>query len=91
MPVRAPTDPVLPLESHLNETIIPPRESGCNRSAMGDDARMNEAPDLNDAVARLKALRSTWNPGDVIDEESGLTADDLDVILSFVADFPSSD
>ncbi|RYE98340.1 MAG: hypothetical protein EOO77_37445 [Oxalobacteraceae bacterium] len=40
----------------------------------------NGAPDLNDAVARLKALRSTWNPGDVID-----------TILSFVADFPSSD
>ena len=52
---------------------------------------MAQTPDLNDAVARLKAFRSTWNPGDVIDEESGVTADDFDVILSFVADFPSSD
>ena len=52
---------------------------------------MAQIPDLNDAVARLKAFRSTWNQGDVIDEESGVTADDLDVILSFVADFPSSD
>jgi hypothetical protein len=52
---------------------------------------MTEAPDLNDAVARVKAFLSTWDPGDVIDEESGMTADDLGVILSFVADFPSSD
>ncbi len=52
---------------------------------------MDQAPDLNDAVARLKAFRSTWNSGDAIDEESGLTADDIDTILSFVADFPSSD
>jgi hypothetical protein len=47
--------------------------------------------DLNEAVAPLKAFRSTWNPGDVIDEESGVTADDIDTILSFMADFPSSD
>lgn len=52
---------------------------------------MAQSPDLNDAVARLKAFRSTWNPGDVIDEETALTADDIDTILSFVADFPSSD
>jgi hypothetical protein len=52
---------------------------------------MDHAPDLNDAVARLKAFRDSWNEGDQIDEESGLTADDLDTILSFVADFPSSD
>jgi hypothetical protein len=29
--------------------------------------------------------------GDVIHEESGVTADDIDTILSFVADFPPSD
>lgn len=52
---------------------------------------MDQAPDLNDAIVRLKAFRSTWNPGDVIDEESCLTADDLDTVLSFVDDFPSSD
>jgi hypothetical protein len=52
---------------------------------------MDQTPDLNDAVARLKAFRSTWNSGDSIDEESALTADDIDTILSFVGDFPSSD
>jgi hypothetical protein len=52
---------------------------------------MNQAPDLNDAVARLKAFRDSWNSGDVIDEQSSVTADDIDTILSFVADFPSSD
>jgi hypothetical protein len=52
---------------------------------------MAKAPDLNDAVARLKAFRLTWNEGDQIDDESGLTADDVDTILSFVADFPTSD
>ena len=53
--------------------------------------QMDQAPDLNEAVARLKAFRATWNAGEAIDEESGLTADDIDTILSFVADFPSSD
>lgn len=52
---------------------------------------MTQAPDPNDAVARVKAFRASWNPGNVNDEESGLAAADLDVILSFVADFPSSD
>jgi hypothetical protein len=52
---------------------------------------MDQAPDLNDAVARVKAFLASWNPGDVIDEQSGMTTDDLDTILSFVADFPSSD
>ncbi|MEG3165522.1 hypothetical protein U1701_13045 [Sphingomonas sp. PB2P19] len=51
----------------------------------------DRAPDLNDAVARLKALRATWNHGETIDEESGLTADDLDALISFAEDFPSSD
>jgi hypothetical protein len=51
----------------------------------------DEAPDLNDALARLKAFRTTWNRGETIDEESGLTADDIDVVTSFVDDFPSSD
>jgi hypothetical protein len=39
----------------------------------------------------VKAFRASWNPDDVIGEESGMTTDDLDTILSFVADFPSSD
>jgi|GEM_PF-5607632 len=52
---------------------------------------MAQAPDLNDALARVKAFRATWNEGDVIDEESGVTADDLDVVIAFVNDFPSSD
>ena len=55
------------------------------------EAAMAQAPDLNDALERLKAFRSTWNRGDMIDEDSGLTADDLDVVTSFVDDFPSSD
>ena len=52
---------------------------------------MDQAPDLNGAVARVKAFLAGWNPGGVIEEESGMTADDLGVILAFVADFPSSD
>jgi hypothetical protein len=52
---------------------------------------MDQAPDLNDAVARLKAFREPWNSGDVIDEQPGVTADDIDTILNFVADIPSSD
>jgi hypothetical protein len=55
------------------------------------EAAMAEAPDLNDAVARAMAFLTGWNTGDVIDEESGMTADDLGVILAFVNDFPSSD
>jgi hypothetical protein len=52
---------------------------------------MDSAPDLNDAVARVKAFLAGWNPGDVIDGQSGMTADDLDVVLAFVNDFPPSD
>jgi hypothetical protein len=52
---------------------------------------MDQGPELNDAVTRLKAFLAGWNPGDVIDEDSGMTADDLGVILAFVNDFPSSD
>lgn len=52
---------------------------------------MPKTPDLNDAVARLKAFRSTWSEGNQIDDESGLTADNVDAIVSFVADFPKSD
>jgi hypothetical protein len=52
---------------------------------------MDPEPELNDALERLKAFRATWNRGDTIDDESGLTADDLDVVTSFVDDFPSSD
>ncbi len=50
-----------------------------------------QAPDLTDAIARLKAFRAIWNHGETIDEESGLTAADIDMVTSFVDDFPSSD
>ncbi len=52
---------------------------------------MDQAPDLIDAVARLKAFLAGWNSGEVIDEDSGMTADDLGVMIAFVNDFPSSD
>lgn len=35
-----------------------------------------------DAAARLRAFRTSWNDDDVIDDESGLTAADLDAILT---------
>jgi hypothetical protein len=47
--------------------------------------------DLKDAVSRLREFRWSRNEGEIIDELSGLTTDDVDAILSFVADFPSSD
>jgi hypothetical protein len=52
---------------------------------------MERAPDLEDAVSRLREFRWSRNEGEIIDELSGLTTDDVDAILSFVADFPSSD
>ena len=39
------------------------------------------APGLADAAGRLQVFARSWNPGDEIDENSGLTRDDLDVIL----------
>jgi hypothetical protein len=56
-----------------------------------DEADLTHAPDLTDALARLKAFRATWNAGDVIDEASGLTANDIDVVASFVTDLSSRD
>jgi hypothetical protein len=52
-----------------------------------DEADLTQAPDLIDALARLKAFRATWNAGDVIDEGSGLTANDIDVVTSSVTEF----
>jgi hypothetical protein len=52
---------------------------------------MAQAPDLADAIAGLERFGATWNPGAVIDEESGLTADDVDAVVDFVGDFPTSD
>jgi hypothetical protein len=52
---------------------------------------MPQPPDLKDARARLKAFRAAGNEGDAIDEGSGLSTDDLDVVSAFVNDFPSSD
>jgi len=69
----------------------PARSPACGRLRKGYIGQMDQAPDLNDALARLKAFRLTWNPGDIIDEQSGLTADDIDTLISFVDDFPSSD
>lgn len=33
---------------------------------------------MSDALAHLRAFRATFNDGDQVDEESGLTAADLD-------------
>lgn len=52
---------------------------------------MAQAPDLNDAVADVMASRSTWHTDDVINDQFGVTADECDTILKFVAAFPSSD
>ncbi len=38
-------------------------------------------PDLLTALDRLGSFRDGWREGDVIDEKSGLTADDIDLIL----------
>jgi hypothetical protein len=56
-----------------------------------DEADLTHAPDLTDALARLKAFRATWNAGHVIDEGSGLTANDIDVVASFVTKTSSID
>ena len=45
--------------------------------------------DLNDALGRLRSFRASWNHGDVIDEVSGLTANVIDLVLSFVDDAPA--
>jgi hypothetical protein len=37
---------------------------------------------LAPAIARLRLFRQSWNEGDLIDEESGLTAGDLDEVLA---------
>jgi hypothetical protein len=56
-----------------------------------DEADPTGAPDLIDALARLKAFRDARSASDVIDEGSGLTANDIDVITSFVTEFSLSD
>ncbi len=33
-------------------------------------------------LARLKAFRTSWNDDDLIDEDSGLTAADLDAVIA---------
>ena len=42
----------------------------------------NSAP--IEALSRLRAFRQSFNHGDVIDEECGLTADDLEAIIQFI-------
>lgn len=39
---------------------------------------------LNAALDHLRRFRATFNAGDQVDEESGLTADDLDAIIAAV-------
>ena len=36
---------------------------------------------LTPALDRIRAFRASWNEGDLIDEESGMTAEDLDRII----------
>jgi len=38
--------------------------------------------DLTSAIARLRAFRSSWDAEDQIDEATGLTAQDLDLVLA---------
>jgi hypothetical protein len=61
-----------------------------DRVQVRDETDMTQTPDLQDALARLKAFRATRNTGDIIDESSGLTANDIDVVASFVTDLSSS-
>jgi hypothetical protein len=62
-----------------------------DRVQVRDEADMTQTPDLKDALARLKSFRAAWNAGDVIDEGSGLTAKDIDVVTGFVTDLSSRD
>jgi hypothetical protein len=39
---------------------------------------------LGEALNHLHAFASTFNPGDYVDEQSALTADDLDVIVELL-------
>lgn len=43
---------------------------------------------IADALARLTAFRVLFNSGDQIDEESHLTADDLDAIIAHCGETP---
>jgi len=58
---------------------------------VSDKADLTRAPELIDALARLKAFRATRNAGDVIDEGSGLSTNDIDVVTNFVTEFSSRD
>lgn len=42
---------------------------------------------LSVSLARLRAFRSTFNSGEPVDEESGLTADDLTAIIIAIEAF----
>ncbi|MGI4947959.1 MAG: hypothetical protein ACRYHC_04580 [Janthinobacterium lividum] len=42
---------------------------------------------LTTALDRLRAFRATFNSGEPVDEESGLMADDLTVIINAVEAF----
>jgi len=49
-----------------------------------------EPPDLTEAAARLRKFRMSREGCEMIDESSELTTADLDVVLGFLADFPST-
>lgn len=51
----------------------------------GSPQRPDNASDQNGSVARLKVFRSAWDQGEVIHKGSGLTAEDLDKVLSIVS------
>lgn len=37
-----------------------------------------------DALRHLKAFRASWNAGDLIDQESELSADDLSILIGVI-------
>ncbi|MEG3086198.1 hypothetical protein [Sphingomonas sp. PB4P5] len=45
---------------------------------------MTEQPDLSAALERAKQFRQSWNAEDVVCDDSGLTAADLDVLIAHV-------
>jgi hypothetical protein len=44
---------------------------------------------LKTAIARLTEFRASWNAGDLIDEDSKLTADDLDLLIARLCEAPT--
>lgn len=59
------------------------RGRGSRRTADAIRTVLAEAgdPAQDGAVARAKAFAASWNPGDLIDEDSGFTRNDLDELI----------